>query len=282
MRTLIVARPAQRLSKNESQAIRQWLLAGGTLILLTSQGGDREIAGLRLPQTQTLEGKLGPAYVVRSLPLTRGVRRVAVSGTSVFVALKKRTVSLLVRKDSRTMAVVFAFGKGRVIAASDPTVFSNLELSHEDNARFAYNLASVYAPVSFDEAAQGYSHTENVWHALPRPVHVALLLAGCAALLALIGSNVRFGPLIPLPHDEPRNSSAFIDSMASVMEQGNARHKAMQDLIDLTLRDTRLRTGNVQSGPLEQIRGLRERAAPSDDDLMFAAAWSARVRKEYG
>jgi len=282
LRTLIVARPVRHMSQNEAQAIRDWVARGGTLIVLSPDGGDREIPGVRLPQTHTVKGATALAHVLGIVSLTRGVRYLGASGTSVFIALHKPAIPLLGRRHAGVIAALFSFGKGRIIAASDPTIFSNAELGAHDNARFAYNLASTYAPVWFDETAQGYARTENAWHALPLPVRVALGLIGATALLALIGSNVRFGPVIVPAPTQAQNSSAFIDSMASLMERGRARGKAMRDLIDLTLRNVRIQSGDLRAGPVAELQRLRNGAAPRDGDLIRAAVLCAELRKDYG
>lgn len=282
LRTLIVAKPSEHLGKNESLAIREWLTQGGILVVLTPDGGDAEIAGINVPQTHAANGAPGRAHVLRTAALTYGVRYITGSGTSAFGSLHKQTVVLLGRKHGGPIAIQFRFGKGRVIAVSDPSIFSNAQLAHDDNARFAYNLASAYAPVAFDETAQGYSRTQNIWQVLPAPVHVALLIMVGAAGLALIGSNVRFGPLTTLVRDERRNSSAFIDSMASLMERGKARQKAIQDLVDLTLRNVGSRSGALHGAHVCQLQRLRAQHSPSDKDLIRAAGVCAQFRKEYG
>ncbi len=281
LKTLILAVPSEHLGKNESLAIREWLTGGGVLIVLTPDGGDREIAGITVPQTHTANGARGRAHVLRTVALTHGVRSIAGSGTSVFDSLHKQTAALLWRHGA-PIAVEFRFGKGRVIAVSDPTIFSNAQLTRDDNARFAYNLTSAYAPVAFDETAQGYSRTQNIWQVLPVPVHVALLIMGGAAGLALIGNNVRFGPLTTLVRDERQSSSTFIDSMASLMERGKARQQAVRDLIDLTLRNVGGRLGDLHSAHVLELQRLRAQHSPSDKDLIRAAEVCALLRKEYG
>jgi hypothetical protein len=129
---------------------------------------------------------------------------------------------------------VIAFGDIPGLKASeharffDVASYTNVALrDHPERALDIYRVVAGRGLVAFDERLQGYDKTQSLWSVLPPAVHVAVLLACIAVVLALIDANVRFAPAIPRDPPSDRDSSDYVRSMAALLRRANAGQAAI-------------------------------------------------------
>ena len=127
--------------------------------------------------------------------------------------------------------VVFAL-KGDVVPKGavrlDARLFTNLALDMQPaNALRAYEAIAGYGPVAFDEHLHGYDTDASMWSVLPQNVRVAFFMVIAALVLALIGLNIRHRPAIVREPPQERDSSAYIASMARLLQRAGAPHVAL-------------------------------------------------------
>ena len=198
----------------------------------------------------------------------------------------------------------YNLGKGAVVVVTDETLFENSRLNKADNARLAYNVATQGLrpgdTVAFEEWSHGYQTGDTWWTIMPWQLQVALGIAGGALLLLLIGATWRFGPAAQLLENNERTSQEYLVSMASLLDRGRARRKAIADLAQIALRAAARSVGMPEASPasliatrlrgsetgdrraldlltLERLSGFQD---PSAAELVQAARLSRNIRKE--
>ncbi len=297
-RTLVVSGPAPLetpivLTAGDVSSLSAWVRDGGHLVLL----GDVAVPSSTLGLPAIVPAKTPQHRAVAVGPALRSahVRQVAGTFDGFFSRNGKRRMREVLVSDGKPVAVRYGFGRGRITAIADPSVFANANLGRVDNARFAYAVLD-RAPVAFDERVHGYEQGRSFWAALPNAVHVAIWLACAVVGLGLFGANVRFAPpLLPLRADE-RDTSAYINSMARLLQRGRAASRALHDCIEGTLRPLRVRYGLGPKAGINQILlridrplwrdtlleldQLQRRTRTSEVALMRAGRLSALLRKE--
>ncbi|MDQ2680415.1 MAG: DUF4350 domain-containing protein [Candidatus Eremiobacteraeota bacterium] len=286
--TLVLASPAAgTIGRNDLTSLKQWVRAGGRLIVLDTAFGGPQDALLGLPNATPCGGP-ARAQPVFNLTESYGVRRVRGVFTTCFAFGDAPKAIPLLANSFGIVAIAYPFGNGRVVAITDPTIFSNAHIAEADNARFAYNLlGGAGHRVAFDERVHGYAQDKSFWEALPRPVHWSIGIIAAAVLLGLLGANLRFAPAISLSAADERDSSAYIASMGRLLARGHASGQAVRDCADAVLQLVRRRFGGVEriGSPqlrenvreLERLRGL---VHPSDSQLLAVGRLSTQIRKE--
>jgi hypothetical protein len=284
VRTLVVSASAPSeesagLSRGDADALHAWVQAGGILVILGRPAiGD---AKLKVPSTRAMRRTVRSARVAKSLAAARA-RRVAGAFDEAFATLTKRRISAQLVAAGKNVAIRYSFGRGTIVAITDPSVFSNSNLARADNARYAYALLAS-GPVAFDERVHGYARDRSFWAALPPPVRIAVALTIAIVALALLGANWRFAPpLLPDARDE-RDSSAYIESMARLLQRGRAAPRAIRDCAEPVARALRARAGARPQASLEALReldALGRLERPSDFELVRAGRLSAQLRKD--
>jgi hypothetical protein len=174
------------------------------------------------------------------------------------------------------------YGKGRVVVITAPDMFSNAHIAQADNARFAYQLLAGHGPVAFDERVHGYAEDKSFWAALPMPVKVAVWVVVAILILALIEGNVRFAPAVAAEPPDERNSSAYIDSMASLLARAHAGKAVIARLADDAVQRARRRASRRDgvTDALNELESLRELERPASGDLLRAAQLNIKLRKD--
>lgn len=221
VRTLIVSRydgepGAKPLDENDASALKRFVTGGGRLVALdTDFAGSKDVSP---GAGTTSETKSRDGLAITSNRFTAGVSRVETPVYAIFPFSERAGVPLLAN-DKGVVALAYAYGKGEVVAISAPSIFSNAQLDRADNARFVYDVVAGHGPVAFDEYVHGYDDSMTLWAALPAPVRAAVWIVAAIVLLALIGANVPFAPPIALEPPDERDSSAYIDAMAALMQR---------------------------------------------------------------
>jgi hypothetical protein len=164
------------------------------------------------------------------------------SGTRVFAVTKPFAYDRVDAKRLETFVknggVVVAFGeKGdkRDDGLPPRTVrlnvlaYRNVALERDPGAAAtAYAALAGHGPVVFDEHVHGYDTERSMWSVFPAPVRIACWMLLAALLLALIGTNVRFAPALPVLPPGDRDSSDYIASMAQLLRRARAPHVAYE------------------------------------------------------
>ncbi len=264
------------LSAKESAALDTWVRRGGKLIVLGSMFPfTRDSLGL--PKTRSAVSK-----VARTGCGFRGARRV-VGGdfASVLQTVCDSKHSVLLMARGGAVAVSLKRGRGTIVEFVTPSLFGNAQLAAHDNAAFAYDLfAAARAPL-FDERVYGYAAGRTFWEVMPRPVIAAVIVALIALLLAIVAANVRLAPARALERDDQRNSLAYIESLARMLQRGGAAH-------DVITRLARAAAG-FRSPPgdergraaFDELRRLGERRDAGPREVLLAGTIFAQLRKDY-
>lgn len=195
--TAVIVSPSENYTAEQAETIGEFVSAGGTLFvagdfgaptneLLADLGVSTRVVGAPVRDDQ--RNYRTPAFPVATnvteSNLTTNVSRVTLNypsllapgadarvlvSTSGFAYVDENGNEEL--DDSETVAsypviAVEAYGEGRVVVSSDPSMFVNAMLEPPDNRQFAQNLFADREAVVFD-----YTHTASV------PIAVAIVLA---------------------------------------------------------------------------------------------------------
>ena len=284
-------------TSGDAAALAEWCKNGGTLVAFsqTFDATDWKALGLGA-KTQAQKNAASIARPLSHFAQTRGVRAVRGRFETLFRLAKTSHARALLGATGGAVALAYRFGKGEIVAISDPTVFSNLRLGSRDNARFAYDVLA-RGPVAFYERVNGYAADRSFWNALPRSARIAVFCLVAIALLGLIGGNIRFAPALPPASQPERDSSAYIVSMAGLLARGRAASRAIDDIAGAVTRALRRRFGGGSRAQLAafafRLDDLETRAAileldrlrgtsnPSEGELLRAGKLGARLRKVF-
>ncbi len=284
------------LARNDVIALKDWVLRGGRLIVLSPPYGDEGDTLLGIPASRSVAA-LQRAVPFARLPVSAGVHAVKGSFAADFrLDAAPKALPLLVTGQGM-VAIEYRFGRGSVVAITDPSIFGNQRLSEDDNARFAFNLLAP-SGVEFDEAIHGYTSGNSLWAALPAPARDAVYIAALILLLSLIGNIVRFAPPLQAPQADAPDSSAYLTAMARLLEHAGAAQRVLHDRAQFTLRAIRRAVGlserTEMSALLEQIERAPIRSQlieldhlqrvdnPSRAQLLRAGVLCAKLDKEFG
>jgi hypothetical protein len=284
------------LDASDIVTLRKFVSRGGRLVLLDTDYGGSQDAKLGLPADHSIGAK-NAADAVAPVAMDAGVRRVeATIGVAFPLTVPKATPLLSV--GSGLVAIAYPMGKGEVVAITAPDLLSNVHIAHADNAQFALDVLAGNGPVAFDERLHGYAEDQSLWSALPQAVHLAIFIVIGIVLLALIGANVRFAPVIAIEPPGDRDSSAYLTSMGSLLRRAHAAQASIVAFADDALRRARRRYGLASSAEIAEIvaRADREETRralanlermrslhhPDEATLIRAAVLSSRLRKDLG
>ncbi len=225
---LVVLGPSERYSREEAEAVRAWVEAGGTLLVAEGRPGQSapaaplleafELAIVPAPELSPLElaPVLQPALgapAAQRLEINSGAR----------VAAGPEAAPLAGASEAPVL-VGLQYGEGYVYASAATHPFSNLGLRHDDNGAMVLNLLRRIPPggrVVFDEVHHGFVGQPGLRGLLlGTPWGLAALYAAlvCAGYLALTGR--RFGRPVPLRAEVDRRSSAeYLASLAGLLRR---------------------------------------------------------------
>lgn len=174
--TLITAEPARPLSVAEAQHLKNWLNAGGQLILLTSNGwpmrqrrvdseSDEEVWRETSGSGATLLSQYAPALRWNKPDKFNTGRAAGSSIADGAIVLRWRRsflnadgAKVIATVDNAPVAVEVRVGQGRIVAIADPSMASNSALRRSDNAVWLVGLAAAWGTgkVLFDEYHHGF------------------------------------------------------------------------------------------------------------------------------
>lgn len=276
------SRPSGVVDAADGARLAAFVRAGGRLVVL---GDALAFAGARapmLPPTHEI-GAATTALPGTSEPLSDGVRRVTSNFTTAFT-LRGHGVHTLLAVRGHPVAIAYAAGRGEVIAMTSPGLFGNAVLARAQNARFAYDVLSGHGTVFFDERVHGYTAGPSMWMVLPQSVRDAVWIAAAIVLLAVFGGLFRSAPPMALEPPRPRETSAYIASMAALLRRTHAGSAAIDRFAHDAALLARARPSLAGSGKvaaqLARLNELRDLPHPSDAALLDAARLNLQLRKE--
>ncbi len=265
------------LSAKGSAALDKWVRRGGKLIVLGSMFPSTRDA-LGLPKTRAAVSK----DATTGCGFRGALRVIGGDFTSVLRTACDGKHSVLLRGRGGALAVSIKRGRGTIVEFVTPTLFDNAQLAAHDNAAFAYDLfAGAGAPL-FDERVYGYAAGRTFWQVMPRPVIAAVAVALLALLLAIIAASVRLAPARALERDDERNSLAYIESLARMLQRGGASHDVIARLARAASAFRSPPLGDDRGrAALDELRRLGERRDAGPREVLLAGTIFAQLRKEY-
>ncbi len=275
------SRASSWIDPGDGARLARFVRAGGRLVAL---GDVLQFAGsaLALPPVASISPA---AFAVRAAkgPFSDGVRRVEAPFATAFSHLRRGVERVLTVRGA-PVAVAYRLGRGSVGAITAAGVFSNASLARAQNARFAYDTLSGSGPLLFDERLHGYASGDSMWGVLPNSVHAALWTALGVLVLAVAGGLARSAPPMALEPPRLRDSSAYVASMAALLQRARAGSAAIDRFARDAMRragarPVRARDANVRRD-LEALAELNRRPAVDDARVLEAARLNARLRKE--
>lgn len=300
--TLVYADPLDRdqraanPTKADIAALEGWVRGGGALVYLGADDAAAKAGILHLPRVS----HVGRARATVAGDLrARGVARLTASESQRFVARRKG--DRVVLGDARgALVVAYAFGRGRIVAIVDRSLFTNAEIARDDRARLAYALLRPELPravVAFDETPHGYLVPDRWWAIVPRPFLIALGVALAALLVAIAGAALRLGPpLVPQPRDD-RTSAEYVDAVASLFERNGEIRGTLVEASTSTTQAIARALGLDRSASNDEIAARIERddrrasframvrfatnAFADDANLVRGVALAQELRKEF-
>jgi hypothetical protein len=206
---------AQPIAPSDATWLARFVRQGGRLVVVDiGFSGKRDFTpGVGT----TVDAQSTSALAVPGTPFTRDVGSVRGEIPAIFPR-DVRAVPLL-RTPQGFPAVAYPYGRGVVIAVASLSLWSNAHLQQAGNLRLAWNAIAGHGPIAFDERVHGYDADASLWSVLPRSVRVSLVVIGLAAILWLIGANVRAAPAVPVDAPDERDSSDYITAMAALLRR---------------------------------------------------------------
>lgn len=273
-----------QIGPDDADTLRRWLSSGHTAILLATRLGSGRSGGAPSDDdTQTFADALDLVAETASPPKTRTefAPLQPVQDTQGILSLYSDSGSRLMRTrpdalalfgdGAGAVALEIPVGKGRLIAVSDSQLFSNTSLPRSENALFLANILSHYSRpggrVLFDEYHHGDAAGDSgdtVWSTLGRPLQLALIQLGLAAIALLVLLSGRFGPPIPLGRQAARTSSDYVLSLANLYRRAEAAPTALETLYRQFLRDICGRLGLPPDVSLERLAEVAARRGQVD------------------
>lgn len=269
-------------SASARTALAQWVRRGGKLVVLDGSVSRAARRAFGLPPAHGLKQRqlahAGCAFV-------SGLRGAAVAGafTAAYAPVCTTLRATVLSVNASAAGIAYRLGRGSITLIGTPSVFDNLHLSQRANARIAYALLGSGA-IAFDERVHGYAAGRSFWDVLPLPMRIAIGLALLAGVLAIVGANLPFAPPYEVQAPEERDSSAYIASVARMLERGGASHEAIARIAARCEHALGRRAAGDERARmlLRELRTLGASPRPGAQDVLHAGRIFARVRKEYG
>jgi hypothetical protein len=252
-------RPGQSISRRERDVIQEWVQDGGRLILLghvfTIEPGFGDIlesfdlvidTGEEPMPFGEMPSAVHGVEPVQPTAYTRGVEQVeAASSLRLTTSRSDHVVHL--EDEKGIVCASYRHGNGKLIAVSDVEIGSNQWVDRANNLRFLLNVLTQEAgagTVWFDEYHHGFPEMEGLSAYAGRsqagPIVVQLV---AVALVWLMASTRRFGPLRALPPPEARQTAEHVDCLASMYASVGARSYALREIYRKFRTDVARRAG---------------------------------------
>ena len=291
-----------RLSARDAVALRHWLAAGHTAVLLTSRlpsgksgpnasDGDTDTFGDALDLiVEAASPNVGRSEFAPLEPVADTQGMLSLHAAADARLKRERPDSLALFGDSAgPVALAVPVGRGRLIAVADSRAFSNESLAKSENALFLANLLAHYGqrggPVWFDEYHHGDVSGDvggSVWGSLGRPLQLALIQSLLAGLCLVVLLGGRFGPPVPLAQNAARSSADYVASLASLYRRAEASGTALETLYRQFLRDVCGRLALPPDVSLERLADVAARRGQVDKEGFRRLLATCELRLDQG
>lgn|GEM_PF-3699939 len=214
-------------SREEAEALAAWVRDGGSLLWFTA--GDSPVTdamGIRF-------GGFFPGneFETETSVFTRDVKKIDCSAGRY---MEPGAGTEVLAGDGEGAAVVAGeLGSGRVVVVSAPSIITNSRIEKGDNVVLLINIIRVFRPagVWFHEPEAVASGGKTA--AVPRITTADITVfaqAGLALILLFLFWGRRFGRPVPLPVGEEGVSAEYVNTMANIFRQGQAREIALDNI----------------------------------------------------
>jgi hypothetical protein len=234
---LVMVEPELGPSKGEVETLREWVVNGGTFVLIGRQPNLFWLnMGFELQPVfdmQHFEDKKEPLRF-QAGPYTRGIKTLNHNGHPHLSSSRPQGI-VHGRSGGGGLLMVLDEGKGRVIGLSDPSLFSNGSLRDGDHARLALNLLLAHrgnGELLIDEYHHGYGRATSVLEHLFSSRALIPLLQGILILFVLwANKGRRFGPARPLLQKERSSSLEYVRAMAQLYQRARVQVPALKAVV---------------------------------------------------
>ncbi|HEX8821976.1 MAG TPA: DUF4350 domain-containing protein [Archangium sp.] len=241
--TVVVAAPAgQPVTKSETEALREWVRAGGTLVYLVARDSKQRQARLDdwlqvsdgpllapsseglPPEEKDLTGTTARVWV--PVGAARGLEHFRVAADRGLTVVRPEAVPLAGANGAAVMWRV-PVGSGEVYVLAGPDLAENRRLELLDNLRF-WEALSARGPVAFDE----YHHALGPRREPPsaRGLWVFAAQALVVGLLYVVARGTRFGPPRPLVEEKHRSALEYVRSLGWLARRSKVERELVPEL----------------------------------------------------
>jgi hypothetical protein len=253
---MLSCRPMLRgVMSKEAAAVKGWVEAGNTLVIANAPfatdpvcGFRGNIRGLDAVFGLTLESKgSGRSQINAVLPGFLNEFTISVSNAARWKKPRDKW-QVIVEDEHGPVVVQRKFVRGKVIAVSDPTIFSNEHILDSQNYLFVLALLTgdkKRKKLFVDEYHHGHVTTETLTQYVNASVF-ALIFAQLAigAFLFFYSRRARYaGRFRSLTEPRGRSSVEYVQSMANVLESCNANAAALEAIFNRYLHLLGRKTG---------------------------------------
>jgi hypothetical protein len=228
--SILIADPEVGPESGELKALDLWTKNGGTLILAVRPPNvflENFGLGTDGPKISNKERDV----LFQPGPYTGGVQTILSKWHPDLTTNQPEWVVHLRDKWGGLLAVK-NHGKGRVIALSDPSLFSNGALREGDHATLSLNLLLIdrgEGSLLVDEYHHGFGRATSVLDHLSQSRAFTPFLQGVVLLLILwAGIGRRFGPPRSPSREETQSSTAYFKAIGQLFQRAEARHLALE------------------------------------------------------
>jgi hypothetical protein len=277
---LILADPTIRPSKDERQALRRYVEAGGR-ILATGISSDMLLpdAAAGVNQIFSVEWQDFPALVPGAL--TRGADSITLVPLAKWTGSGAQYIPLYGVAET-PVAVVYQLGRGQILWLAASTPLTNAGIQRSGNLELLLNFAGSprRTRILWDEYFHGQGRSLAAYFArTPLPWGLAQL--GLLLALALLAFTRRSGPVHPLARESRLSSLEFIDTLGGLYQRAHAARGAVEVAyqrfrfllakrlgMPLTASDADLdQAARRRLGPAEALSETLRRCRDAKDDL---------------
>ena len=243
-----VLEPSDPFSRDDAQAILDWVRRGGTLVYVLPPFSTRLTAGEAgarggLAGQLQIEVRYGvglppsgcngaapcgsPDSITPAFPFfTSPVARNFWVDDAWALDLRNDSWAPLIQRTSggksAPVAATRALGSGRVYAVASSAFFSNLGIDRRDNADFLLNILSRTSAttVGFDEYHHGVTAAPDLLSAARRsPWGWAIAYAAVVSFLFAVWAGRRFGPAVVPERGPGRSGGEYVSAFAGLLQR---------------------------------------------------------------
>ena len=233
-RLLFLMVPTVEVTVGDSDAIENWVKAGGTLILVDSASGfpnpALNLLRDRLNVRTTLAGPANAFKPGQPLLVRPPFDTISATVRSTIIMTRSDYVDYLLPTSytsNNVTLVGFRTGKGYVFYTNLVGVFANDTIDDAGNARLILNMIANIpqgSQVVFDEYHHGFIAERDLRTLLyETPWGWGLLYAAIIIFLYIALNGRRFGAAIPLSRALGRSTAEYVVSMASLFRRAHKR-----------------------------------------------------------